>query len=286
MQPQPFSLVGDGPVHLQDLHHGAALDMAWDQRSAGCPGLVPSQGPGQQRTPGCPKETWCVKNAGNLPRLDERHRRTGHLAQHRVRQVDSTGRRSPRGRHGGPAELRSYATPATRGPMTHKATKACRLHQATEHRLVHSGPFQLNALELSNVAATLASGGMWCPPNPIDKIFDRTATRFVHHRAVRPSGARRTGQHVANALSKDDQIGGTAAGSAVSVGWNLPMSQDRHHRVASVSGFVGFTNHYAAANYIFADSSSPSGICSFPLRRAAAVTCTAATSPHVPGSRR
>ena len=35
------------------------------------------------------------------------------------------------------------------------------------------GPFQLNALELSNVAATLASGGMWCPPSPIDKIFDR-----------------------------------------------------------------------------------------------------------------
>jgi hypothetical protein len=32
------------------------------------------------------------------------------------------------------------------------------------------------------------------------------------------------------------------------------------------SGFVGFTNRYAAANYIFADSSSPSGICSFPLR--------------------
>ena len=32
------------------------------------------------------------------------------------------------------------------------------------------------------------------------------------------------------------------------------------------SGFVGFTNQYAAANYIFADSSNPSGICSFPLR--------------------
>src|SRR6185312_1258211 len=32
------------------------------------------------------------------------------------------------------------------------------------------------------------------------------------------------------------------------------------------SGFVGFTNRYAAANYIFADSTTPSGICSFPLR--------------------
>jgi membrane peptidoglycan carboxypeptidase len=36
------------------------------------------------------------------------------------------------------------------------------------------------------------------------------------------------------------------------------------HRSA---GFVGFTNQYAAANYIFDDSSNPSGICSFPLRK-------------------
>ena len=33
------------------------------------------------------------------------------------------------------------------------------------------------------------------------------------------------------------------------------------------SGFVGFTNNYAAATYIFDDSNSPSGICSFPLRK-------------------
>ncbi len=33
------------------------------------------------------------------------------------------------------------------------------------------------------------------------------------------------------------------------------------------SGFVGFTNQYAAANYIYDDSSSPSDLCSFPLRR-------------------
>src|SRR6476620_5941509 len=47
----------------------------------------------------------------------------------------------------------------------------------------------------------------------------------------------------------------------------LPMSgktgTTESHRS---SGFVGFTNQYAAANYIFADSSDPSGICSFPLR--------------------
>jgi len=82
---------------------------------------------------------------------------------------------------------------------------------------------------------------------------------------VVPQGLANT---LANALSKDDQGGGTAAGSAGTVGWTLPLSSKtgttESHRS---SGFVGFTNQYAAANYIFDDSGAPSGICSFPLRR-------------------
>ena len=35
------------------------------------------------------------------------------------------------------------------------------------------------------------------------------------------------------------------------------------------SAFLGFTNQYAAANYIFDDTPKPSGLCSFPLRRCA-----------------
>ena len=33
------------------------------------------------------------------------------------------------------------------------------------------------------------------------------------------------------------------------------------------SAFLGFTNQYAAANYIFDDSPKPSGLCSYPLRK-------------------
>ncbi len=47
------------------------------------------------------------------------------------------------------------------------------------------GPLELNALELANVGATLASGGIWCPPNLIDKIFDRNG-REVGCTTVRP----------------------------------------------------------------------------------------------------
>ena len=69
-------------------------------------------------------------------------------------------------------------------------------------------------------------------------------------------------------MSKDDSGSGTAAGAAGSVGWNLPMSgktgTTEAHRS---SGFVGFTNAFAAANYIYDDSTTPSDLCSFPLRQ-------------------
>ena len=119
------------------------------------------------------------------------------------------------------------------------------------------------------MAATLASGGVWCPPSPIDKVFDRHGHEVSFatqpcEQAV-PEGLANT---LANAMSKDDQGAGTAAASAGAAGWTLPMSgktgTSESHRS---SGFVGFTNNYAAANYIFDDSSAPSGICSFPLRK-------------------
>ena len=165
--------------------------------------------------------------------------------------------------------LRSYATPATARAYDPESNES--LADFIKRQNIGSftlGPFQLNALELSNVAATLASGGTWCPPTPIDKIFDRHGNEVSYtiepcDQAV-PEGLANT---FANALSKDDQSPGTAAGAAGSVGWDLPMSgktgTTESHRS---SGFVGFTNQYAAANYIFADSSTPSGICSFPLR--------------------
>jgi membrane peptidoglycan carboxypeptidase len=109
---------------------------------------------------------------------------------------------------------------------------------------------------------------MWCPPTPIDTIFDRHGNEVSFDsqpcdQAV-PEGLANT---FANALSKDSQSPGTAAGAASSVDWTLPMSgktgTTESHRS---SAFVGFTNQYAAANYIFADAGSPTGICSFPLR--------------------
>src|SRR6202790_5764956 len=72
--------------------------------------------------------------------------------------------------------LRSYADPGTARDYNPDSNES--LADFVKRQNIGSftlGPIEVNALELSNVAATLASGGVWCPPNPIDKVFDRTA---------------------------------------------------------------------------------------------------------------
>jgi membrane peptidoglycan carboxypeptidase len=166
--------------------------------------------------------------------------------------------------------LRSYALPGTARDYDPESNES--LADFVKRQNLGSftlGPIEVNALELSNVAATLASGGMWCPPNPIAEVIDRdgkpvSVTTETCEQVV-PEGLANT---LANAMSKDDTGGGTAAGAAGSVGWNLPMSGKTGTTEASRSaGFVGFTNQYAAANYIYDDSTAPGALCSYPLRQ-------------------
>src|SRR3984893_2901424 len=270
-QPQPFSLVGDGAGSIFKIFTtAAALEMGMGiNAQLQVPGAFQAKGLGSSDTPGCPKETWCVKNAGNYRgsmNVTDALATSPNTAFARLIQQVGVPRAVDMAVRLG---LRSYALPAT--ARAYDPTSNESLADFIKRQNMGSftlGPFQLNALELANVAATLASGGVWCPPSPVDKIIDRHGheVSFASQpcdQAV-PAGLANT---FANALSKDSQSPGTAAGSAASVGWNLPMSgktgTTESHRS---SGFVGFTNHYAAANYIFADSSNPSGICSFPLR--------------------
>jgi len=271
MQPQPFSLVGDGVGSIFKIFTtAAALDMGMGiDAQLQVPGSFQARGLGSSETPGCPKETWCVKNAGNyrgsMNVTDALATSPNTAFAKLIQQVGVPRAVDMAVRLG----LRSYALPGTARAYDPESNES--LADFIKRQNIGSftlGPFQLNALELANVAATLASGGVWCPPSPIDKIFDRDGNEVSFESqpcdlAV-PEGLANT---LANALSKDSQSPGTAAGAAGSVGWRLPMSgktgTTESHRS---SGFIGFTNQYAAANYIFADSSDPSGICSFPLR--------------------
>ena len=271
VQPLPFSLVGDGAGSIFKIFTtAAALDMGMGiDAQLAVPGSFQAKGLGSSDTPGCPRETWCVRNAGSyrgsMNVTDALATSPNTAFAKLIQQVGVPRAVDMAVRLG----LRSYATPATARAYDPESNES--LGDLIKRQNMGSftlGPFQLNALELSNVAATLASGGTWCPPSPVDKIFDRHGDEVTYtiepcEQAV-PEGLANT---FANALSKDDKSGGTASGAAGSVGWNLPMSgktgTTESHRS---SGFVGFTNRYAAANYIFADSGTPSGICSFPLR--------------------
>ena len=272
MQPQPFSLVGDGAGSTFKIFTtAAALDMGMGiNAQLDVPGQFQAKGLGSSDTPGCPRETWCVKNAGgyrgSMNVTDALATSPNTAFAKLISQVGVQRTVDMAVRLG----LRSYALPGTARDYDPQSNES--LADFVKRQNLGSftlGPIELNALEFSNVAATLASGGVWCPPNPIDKVFDRRGTEVSVTTEtcdqVVPEGLANT---LANALSKDDQGGGTAAGSAGSVGWDLPMSgktgTTEAHRS---SAFLGFTNTLAAANYIYDDSTEPGELCSFPLRQ-------------------
>jgi membrane peptidoglycan carboxypeptidase len=272
VQPQPFSLVGDGAGSIFKIFTtAAALDMGMGiTTQLQVPGFFQAKGLGSSDTPGCPKESWCVANAGRYRgsmNVTDALATSPNTAFARLIQLIGVPRAVDMAVRLG---MRSYAIPGTARAYDPAGSES--LADLIKQQNMGSftlGPFQLSDLELANVAATLASGGKWCPPSPIDKILDRKGNQVSVSSEpcdqVVPEGLANT---LANALSKDDQGAGTAAGSAATVDWKLPLSSKtgttESHRS---SGFVGFTNNYAAANYIFDDTGSPSGICSFPLRR-------------------
>src|SRR3954454_16824303 len=272
MQPQPFSLVGDGAGSTFKIFTtAAAMDMGMGiNAQLDVPGQFQAKGLGSSDTPGCPRETWCVKNAGgyrgSMNVTDALATSPNTAFAKLISQVGVQRSVDMAVKLG----LRSYALPGTARDYDPESNES--LADFIKRQNLGSftlGPIEVNALELSNVAATLASGGTWCPPNPIDKVFDRngeevSVTTDTCEQVV-PEGLANT---LANAMSKDDNGSGTAAGAAGSVGWNLPMSgktgTTEAHRS---SGFLGFTSQLAAANYIYDDSNAPGELCSFPLRQ-------------------
>ncbi len=271
MRPQPFSLVGDGAGSIfKTFTVAAALEMGMGiNAELEVPGRFQTKGMGSGGAKGCPKETWCVVNVApyrSPMNVSTALATSPNTAFAKLISQVGVGRTVDMAIKLG---LRSYADPGTARDYDPDSNES--LADFVKRQNLGSftlGPIEVNALELSNVAATLASGGIWCPPNPIDKVYDRNGnevavTTETCDRVI-PEGLANT---LANALSKDIQGGGTAAPAAGSVGWDLPMSgktgTTEAHRS---SGFLGFTNRYAAANYIFDDSSSPSDLCSFPLR--------------------
>ncbi len=272
MQPQPFSLVGNGAGSVFKIFTtAAAMEMGMGiNAQLDSPSRFEAKGLGSGGARGCPPATWCVQNAGNyrgtMSVTDALATSPNTAFAKLIAQVGVQRTVDMAVRLG----LRSYALPGTARDYDPESNES--LADFVKRQNIGSftlGPIEVNALELSNVAATLASGGVWCPPNPIAEVYDRygepvSVTTETCEQAV-PEGLANT---LANAMSKDDTGAGTAAGAAGSVGWNLPMSGKTGTTEANrSSAFLGFTNRYAAASYIYDDSTAPTELCSFPLRQ-------------------
>ncbi|MBV9515185.1 MAG: transglycosylase/D,D-transpeptidase PonA2 [Mycobacteriaceae bacterium] len=271
VQPQPFTLDGDGAGSIFKIFTtAAALDMGMGiNATLEVPGRFEAKGMGSGGARGCPKETWCVQNDGTYRgsmNVTDALAQSPNTAFARLIQLIGVPRAVDMAVKLG---LRSYAQPGTARAYDPQSNES--LADFVKRQNLGSftlGPLELNPLELSNVAATLASGGVWCPPSPIDKIYDRKGNEVPVTtegcEQVVPEGLANT---LANALSKD-ATNGTAAASASSTGWSLPVSgktgTTEAHRS---SGFVGFTNNYAGSAYIFDDSPTPTDLCSYPLRQ-------------------
>ncbi|MBB5155263.1 transglycosylase domain-containing protein [Saccharopolyspora phatthalungensis] len=141
------------------------------------------------------------------------------------------------------------------------------LSQADAIKKGNRGAFTLgysptSVLELSNVAATIMSGGVYCPPTPIEEVKDRHGNPLPLNdapceQAISPQVA----AALAQGMSKDD-TDGTSRTAAQAAGWTRPMigktGTTQEHKSAA---FLAATPQMAGAVLTYADGSSPEGIC-------------------------
>ncbi|MEV4126871.1 penicillin-binding protein [Nocardia sp. NPDC049707] len=266
VQPQPYSMVGDGAGSIFKIFTtAAAMEKGLGiEAQLDVPGRFEAKGMGNGGARGCPPATYCVQNAGNYKSpmsVTEALATSPNTAF--VKLIQAVGV-TPTVDMAVRLGMRSYTEAGTSGHGNQSLADMIKEQNLGSFTL---GPVAINPLELSNVAATLGSGGKWCPPSPIKEVLDRNnkpvpLTQQACEQVVDPGLA----NTLANAMSKDD-ISGTAAGAAQATGWNQPLSAKtgttESHRS---SAFLGFTNSMAAAAYVYGDSPTPGEICSFPLR--------------------
>jgi membrane peptidoglycan carboxypeptidase len=125
------------------------------------------------------------------------------------------------------------------------------------------GPAPVSTLELANVAATIMSGGVWCPPSPIGQVLDRDGKPVVVNEApCEQVVAEPLANGLAAGMSKDDTGGGTAARAAQQFKWARPMiGKTGTTEEFKSAAFMGSTPDFAGAVQTFNDGVEPRGIC-------------------------
>lgn len=172
--------------------------------------------------------------------------------------------------------MKSLATTPFVDPNTGRPTdrSIAEVTKAQKQASFTLGVSPTSVLELANVGATLASGGVWCPPTPIESITDPAGapvplTEAPCEQAV-DAGLANT---LLNGMSKDDLAGGTAARAANEVGWNRPMAGKTGTTQQNKSAaFLGIVPQASGAVIVFDNSNAPQPLCDgagapFPCRR-------------------
>ncbi|AEF38712.1 Penicillin-binding protein 1 [Hoyosella subflava DQS3-9A1] len=268
VSPQTFSMVGHGAGSIfkifptaAALEQGMGID-TW----VNVPARYEARGMGYGGAPGCPPATYCVENYSSykpsmsLTEALATSPNTTFIGMIEQAGVEATVDMAVR------LGLRSYTRPGSSGYGEQSLAEMVADQNQGSFTL---GPVAVNPLELSNVAATLASDGMWCPPTPVDAIIDRygNAIEIAHEpceQVVEPGLATALSQ----ALGQDHTGVGTAARAAGATGWTAPVSAKTGTTNSNYSaGFLGYTNTVAGVSYIYGDSPTPSPVCSFPVRQ-------------------
>ena len=124
-------------------------------------------------------------------------------------------------------------------------------------------PAPVSTLELANVAATIMSGGVWCPPSPIGQILDRNGRPVpVNEAPCEQVVAEPLANGLAVGMAKDDQGSGTAAAAARQFKWARPMlGKTGTTEDYKSAAFIGATPDFAGAVQTFNDGVEPRGIC-------------------------
>lgn len=266
MLPQATSRVGNGAGSIfkiftaaAAIQQGAGLDTMLD-----VPSRYEVKGMGSGGAANCPANTYCVENAGSYaPRMtlqDALAQSPNTAFVEMIEQVGvdtvvdlsvKLGLRSytDEGSFDGESSIADYMKDNNLGSYT-------------------LGPTAVNPLELSNVAATIASGGMWCEPNPIASVHDREGNEvYIDRPACERAIDAETASALAVGMSKDT-VSGTAASAASMYGWSLPTAAKTGTTESNQSSaFMVFNSNFAAAPYIYNDGTSTTPLCSGPVRQ-------------------
>lgn len=264
--PQPSSLVGNGAGSVFKIFTAAAaIDQGMGLETVlDVPERYEAKGMGTGGAENCPPNTYCVENAGTYKDKMTLREALAHSPNTTfIQLIEDVGV---------PAVvdmsvklgLRSYEEPGTFDGENSIAEymKNANLGSYT------LGPTAVNPLELSNVGATLASGGRWCEPNPILSVTDREG-REIH--LDRPACEQAVDEGVANALADgmaEDLITGTGARAASVTGWRGEAAAKTGTTESHLSSaFLGFNSGFAAAPYIYNDGTTTSPLCTSPVRQ-------------------